>query len=86
VYRLLLIGISLLAIPVILVGIATVVNALVGGYMVGVAGVAPGDPMYLDELARPLRTSILYFVIGVGIIALGLGARAFARARRRSVS
>ena len=85
-YRALLLGISLLALPVIVIGIVMVVSAAAAGYMVAFGGASPGEPIYLDELAPTLRSSVMNLLLGVAAVALGLWGRAYARRKRRAVS
>jgi hypothetical protein len=74
---------SIAALPVMLVGIVILVGAGTDAYMVVFGGAKPGDAIFLDTLASPLRESLVDVALGICIIAIGLLTRAFARRLRR---
>jgi len=78
--------VMIVAVLTLLWGIAVVALAVIDGYMVTVGGVPPGEPMYLDELAYPLRDAIFQGLLGAGAITLGFVAKAYARRHRRADS
>jgi hypothetical protein len=53
-------------------------------YMVGIGGAKPGDVIYLDTLAVPLRESLSG--VAAGLITIGVGGWFTAFARRRRVA
>lgn len=78
----LLLMLSILSYPMIFVGIAGVTLSLVDAYMVGIDRVPPGEPMFLDELAYPLRDALLDLMKGVGFLILAFFSRDYARRKK----
>jgi uncharacterized membrane protein len=72
---------SILAIPIALVGCFVAALAIADIYMVGIAGVAPGEPIYLDTLAPSLGSATIQLGIGIVTIALALVVRLAVRRR-----
>jgi hypothetical protein len=73
--------VSLLAIPVALIGAVVVAFALAGLYMVVFEGVRPGEPIWLDELAPSRSGAALHVAIGAGLVGVALIVRAGIRRR-----
>ena len=70
------------AVPVILYGALFFTAAAVEAYMVAFGGARPGDMVFPDFPATPLKESLIEMGIGAGIIAVGLFARRYARRLR----
>ena len=70
------------AVPVILYGALFLTAAGVEAYMVAFGGARPGDMVFPDFPATPLKESLIEMGIGAGIIAVGLFARSYARRLR----
>jgi hypothetical protein len=71
--------IAVLAIPVALVGALLFAIAGAGLYMVLVQGVAPGEPIWLDELAPSTGEAALRMATGAAAIGAALSLRALIR-------
>ena len=80
------IALSIAAWVPIVLGIGPVSAAIIDGYMVAVGGVAPGEPLYLDELAYPLRDAITQGAIGLGLITFGAIVRLHVSRKARAAS
>jgi hypothetical protein len=74
---------AMLAIPVALLGALITAKAGSMLYMVTIQGVAPGDPIWLDELAPPVSDASFWLAIGVGLVSGSLLLRAIVRRRLR---
>jgi hypothetical protein len=74
---------TLLAYGILLYGIALLVGSGVDAYMVGMTGAHPGDVIFMNTLATPLRTSLFWLAIGLLAIGTGLILSRFARVYRR---
>jgi len=70
------------AVPVILYGAWFFAAAGVETYMVAFGGARPGDTVFPDFPATPLKESLIEMGIGAGIIAVGFFARRYARRLR----
>jgi hypothetical protein len=69
----------------LLVAVAAAVvaaNSITALYMVGAGYVAPGEPMYLDELAPTMKEAAVLLLASVGTIAVALFACASLRRRK----
>ena len=71
-----------LAYLLFILGIVGTVFSLVDIYMVSVDHVTPGEPMYLDELAYPVRGALLNLARSVAFLVLAFFYRDYARRRR----
>jgi hypothetical protein len=78
----LVLTLSIVAYPLIIVGIPAVAFSLVDAYMVEIARVPPGEPMFLDEHAYPLSDALLDIGRGIGLLFLGFFSRDYARRKR----
>ena len=70
------------AVPVIFYGALFFTAAGVEAYMVAFGGARPGDMVFPDFPATPVKESLMEMGIGAGIIAVGLFARRYARRLR----
>ena len=70
------------AVPMILYGALFFAAAGVEAYMVAFRGARPGDMVFPDFPATPLKESLIGMGIGAGIIAVGFFARRYARRLR----
>lgn len=75
----LLVALSIFAYPLFFVGIFGVAFSLVDAYMVEIARVTPGEPMFLDELAYPLSAAVVDLGRGIGFLFLAFFSRDYAR-------
>ena len=75
---------SLLFIPVALVGAVLVAFAAAGLYMVLVQGVAPGEPIWMDELAPSTSNAVIQIAIGAVLVAISLSTRTLIRRKLQS--
>ena len=66
------------------VGCLYVAFAGIEAYMVASGRAAPGEPIFLDELARPLAESLHDLGIGITLIAAALFARWYIRRKLAS--
>jgi hypothetical protein len=71
--------VSVLAIPVALIGAIAIALALAGLYMVVFEGVRPGEPIWLDELSPSKSGAALQVAIGAGLVGVALVLRAAIR-------
>lgn len=76
--------ISILAIPVALLGAILAALAVAGLYMVLVEGVAPGEPIWLDELAPSKGGAIVQLATGAAVIAVALYVRTLIRRKQQA--
>lgn len=74
------------AYPVVFLGAGEVAGSLVDAYMVGVVHVRPGEAMYLDELAYPLRDALIGMGEGCALVVLGFFLRDYSRRLRRGAA
>ena len=65
-----------------LVGCVWLAHALVGGYMVWSGNAAPGNSIFLDELAPTLSEALLEALEGLALIGISLALRAWIRRKR----
>jgi hypothetical protein len=49
-----------------------VASSIIALYMVGASYVAPGEPMYLDQLAPTMKEASILLLASVGTIAIAL--------------
>jgi len=59
----------------VLVGALVSVFPIANIYAVSFMGIAPGDPLYVDELAVPLRSSLLSLTLIIGISCVAIWLR-----------
>ena len=71
--------VSLVMALVAFVGCLYVAFAGIDAYMVASGRAAPGEPIFLDELARPLAESLHDVAVGIALIAAALFARWYIR-------
>jgi hypothetical protein len=84
--KVLLRTIAFFGILLIIVGAAVVGVCLIDIYMVGVAGVPPGEPMYVDELAYPISDALVIAAKGIALIVVGSVGGEYARRKLRAAS
>ena len=67
--------VTLFAIPVVLYGCLEIVHALAALNMLVFGGVAPGTPIFMDELAPTIAESSIELSIGFALVAIPLFLR-----------
>jgi hypothetical protein len=72
---------AILAIPVALFGTLIVAKSGIFLYMLSFGGVAPGEPMSVDELAPTVADASAWLIVGVLLVAASLLLRAVVRRR-----
>lgn len=84
--RLLLVLLAAAMAVVAFIAAIAVVFAGIDAYMVASGRAMPGEPIFLDTLARPLAESLRDAAIGIAIIALAAVVRAYIERRLRPSS
>ena len=74
---------AILAIPVALYGALIIAKCATDIYMLTFGGVAPGEPMWVDELAPTLAEATTWLILGSSLVAASLLLRAWIRRKLR---